>query len=88
MTKPNLSAVARAAGLTPSVLHSRLHAGWTLEEALNTPKHGRRRKSAPVNPTTKTKAIEQPVLQESSPSWMPIVAVAVLALLAVLSFYA
>jgi hypothetical protein len=41
-----------------------------------------------VTPTTETKVTEQPVPQKSSPSWMPIVAVAVLALLAVLSFYA
>jgi hypothetical protein len=88
MAKVNISKLARAAGLTPTVVHGRLSQGWTLDDALRTPKYGRRSKSAPVTPTTETKVTEQPVPQKSSPSWMPIVAVAVLALLAVLSFYA
>ena len=88
MTKPNLSKLARAAGLTPSVLHSRLHAGWTLEEALKTPKYGRRVKPAPVSQTTETVVTEKPVPQKTSPSWMPILAVVVVVGLLVLSLYA
>lgn len=83
MTKVNVSKLARAAGLTPTIVHGRLNTGWTLEEALTTPKFARRRKSAPVTPTTETKVTEQPVPQKSSPSWMPIVVVVVLALLVV-----
>lgn len=88
MKKINISAQARAAGLTPSVVHSRLHAGWTLEEALKTPKHSRRVKPAPVTPTTETVTPEKPVPQKTSPSWMPILAVVVVVGLLVLSLYA
>lgn len=87
MAKVNISKLARAAGLSPTVVHGRLNNGWTLEEALNTPKFGRRSASAPVTPTTETKVTEQPVPQKSSPSWMPILAVAVVALLLVLALY-
>ncbi len=33
----SINSQARAAGLTPVVVHSRLHYGWTLEAALKTP---------------------------------------------------
>lgn len=93
MAKVNISKLARAAGLAPSVVHNRLAQGWTMDEALKIPKYGRRRKSAPVTPalttearpSVSTKVIEQPVPQKSSPSWMPIVVVGVVALLLVLA---
>lgn len=88
MAKVNISKLARAAGLTPTIVHGRLNIGWTLEEALITPKFGRRRISSPVTPTTDTKVTEQPVPQKSSPSWMPILVVVVVSLLVALSFYA
>lgn len=88
MAKVNVSKLARDAGLTPSLLHSRLHAGWTLEEALKTPKHGRRVNPAPVSQTTETVVTEKPVPQKTSPSWMPILAVVVVVGLLVLSLYA
>jgi len=85
MPKGNISKLARAAGLSPTLVHSRLKQGWTLDEALKLPKYGRRSKSTPVIPTTETKVTEQPVPQKSSPSWMPIVVVGVVALLLVLA---
>lgn len=88
MTKLNISAQARAAGLEPTIVHGRLKTGWPLEEALSTPKYGRRVKPAPVTPTTETVVTEKPVPQKTSPSWMPILAVVVIAGLLVLSLYA
>ncbi len=88
MTKLNISAQARAAGLSPTVVHGRLKMGWPLEEALSVPKHGRRVKPAPVTTTTKTVVTEKPVPQNTSPSWMPILAVVVVVGLLGLSLYA
>jgi hypothetical protein len=50
MANVNISKLARAAGLAPSVVHNRLHCGWTLEEALNTPKYSRRPNPTPRPP--------------------------------------
>lgn len=47
MAKLNVSKLARAAGHPPSLIHSRLATGWSLEDALSTPKHARR----PIPPT-------------------------------------
>jgi hypothetical protein len=95
MAKVNVSKLARAAGLSPTVVHGRLKMGWPLEEALSVPKHGRRVKPAPVTPTTKTVSTDKPVpqkeqtrpVQKKSPSWMPILTVVVVAALLVLALY-
>lgn len=42
MTKVNVSALARAANLKPALVHQRLFMDWSLEDALSTPKNGRR----------------------------------------------
>lgn len=96
MAKVNVSKLARAAGLAPTVVHNRLKMGWTMDEALKTPKYGRRAKHAPVSQTTKTVSTEKPVpqkeqprpVQKKSPSWMPILTVVVVVGLLVLSLYA
>jgi hypothetical protein len=36
-SKKNISQMARDKGLNPKIVHSRIHAGWTLDRALNTP---------------------------------------------------
>ena len=96
MTKLNISAQARAAGLEPTVVHGRLKMGWTLDEALSIPKYGRRAQQDPAIPTTETVSTEKPVpqkeqprpVQKTSPSWMPIIVVVVVVGLLVLSLYA
>jgi len=85
MTKVNVSKLARAAGLSPTIVHNRLHNGWTMEEALTTPKFGRRAMPALMTPATETKVTEQPVPQKSSPSRMPMVVVYAAVLQATLS---
>ena len=40
--KVNVSALARAAGLKPALVHNRLYAGMSLEDALSSQKYARR----------------------------------------------
>ena len=88
MAKVNVSKLARAARLSPTIVHGHLNNGWTLEEALTTPKFGRRAVPALMTPSTETKVTEQPVPQKSSPSRMPMVVVYAAVLQATLSLYA
>lgn len=37
MAKVNISDEARRVGIPPNVVHNRMHKGWTLERALETP---------------------------------------------------
>lgn len=42
--KQTITAQATAAGIAPSVVYQRLHKGWTLQRALNTPVQKRKKK--------------------------------------------
>jgi hypothetical protein len=43
MVKFNISEEARRAGIPPNIVHNRMHKGWTLERALETPVRAKRK---------------------------------------------
>ena len=43
MAKVNISDEARRVGIPPNVVHNRMHKGWTLERALETPVRAKRK---------------------------------------------
>jgi len=43
MVKANISDKARRAGIPPNIVHNRMHKGWTLERALETPVRAKRK---------------------------------------------
>lgn len=43
MAKVNISDEARRVGIPPNVVHNRMHKGWTLERALETPVRTKRK---------------------------------------------
>ena len=43
MVKVNISDEARRVGIPPNVVHNRMHKGWTLERALETPVRAKRK---------------------------------------------
>ena len=61
--KPNVSALAREAGLSPKLVHTRIHKGWTLERALSTPAKKRNAKKK-VAKKVATKPVEEPMVTD------------------------
>jgi hypothetical protein len=87
MAKLNISEKARRAGISPNVVHNRMHTGWTLKRALETPvRH--KRKSRTIKaikiekvdfPFTAPNPVEFPA-PKSNDIWLSIIAATLIGL--------
>jgi len=78
--KVNVSELARKNGISPNVVYNRLHSGWSLEKALNTPvrKRKSRPRKKPVAPlVTPATAPTQPPAQQVNRLCKPCMAVSI-----------
>lgn len=85
--KVNVSELARKHGLDPNIVHNRVHSGWTLEKALNTPVRKRKSKprKKPVAPlVTPAPATTQPTPQRVTRLCKPCMMVSTTACIVVL----
>lgn len=87
MGKETIAEQARKAGINPATVYNRVHSGWPLEKALNTPS---RLKKAPKKKTAKKKAVKKAPVVKTEPdtfdrdyTWIVIGVVTLIVILAV-----